>query len=192
MSRQPRIVGIGGTQRPNSSTELLAKAVLDICAGHGADVRLFGGEQLAALPHYDPYSPERTGGEQDFVEAVRQADGIVIASPSYHGGVSGLIKNAIDLLEDLREDERPYFDGRPVGLLVSAAGWQAGGVTLAALRGIVHAMRGWPTPMGIAINSIEQKPFAEDGSVSDAHIADQLDAMARQLAVGCIGLSNRH
>ncbi|ARU18051.1 NADPH-dependent FMN reductase [Croceicoccus marinus] len=192
MSRQPRIVGIGGTQRPNSSTELLARAVLDICASHGADVRLFGGEQLAALPHYDPYSSDRTGGERDFVEAVRQADGIVIASPSYHGGVSGLIKNAIDLLEDLRADERPYFDGRPVGLLVSAAGWQAGGVTLAALRGIVHAMRGWPTPMGIAINSIEQKPFAEDGSLKDSQVAGQLDAMARQLAVGCVGLSNRH
>ncbi|WP_371809678.1 NADPH-dependent FMN reductase [Croceicoccus sp. YJ47] len=135
MARQPRIVGIGGTQRPRSSTELLVSSVLDICASHGAHVELFGGERLAALPHFDPYQPERTEGEKELVEAVRRADGIVIASPSYHGGVSGLIKNAIDLLEDLREDERPYFDGRPVGLLVSAAGWQAGGVTLAALRG---------------------------------------------------------
>ncbi|WP_233548257.1 NADPH-dependent FMN reductase [Aurantiacibacter zhengii] len=126
MSRQPRIVGIGGTQRPGSSTELLVKSVLDICASHGAHVELFGGEQLCALPHYDPYSRNRTEEESAFIEAVRQADGIVIASPSYHGGISGLIKNAIDLLEELREDERPYFDGRPVGLLVSAAGWQAG------------------------------------------------------------------
>ena len=189
MARQPRIVGIGGTQRPRSSTELLVSSVLDICASHGAHVELFGGERLAALPHFDPYQPERTEGEKELVEAVRRADGIVIASPSYHGGVSGLIKNAIDLLEDLREDERPYFDGRPVGLLVSAAGWQAGGVTLAALRGIIHAMRGWPTPMGIAINSIEQKPFAEGGSVRDPQIAAQFDAMAKQLAIGCVGLS---
>jgi FMN reductase len=126
------------------------------------------------------------------VEAVRQADGIVIASPSYHGGISGVVKNAIDLLEELREDSRPYFDGRPVGLLVSAAGWQAGGVTLAALRGIVHAMRGWPTPMGIAINTLEQRPFDAEGQLADEKIGTQLDAMAQQLAIGCTGLSQRH
>tara|TARA_B100001179_G_scaffold232654_1_gene226453 strand:+ start:2513 stop:3091 length:579 start_codon:yes stop_codon:yes gene_type:complete len=192
LSRQPRIVGIGGTQRPGSSTELLVKSVLDICASHGAHTQLFGGEQLCALPHYDPYSRDRTDEEMRFVEAIRQSDGIVLASPSYHGGISGLVKNAIDLLEELRADERPYFDGRPVGLLVSAAGWQAGGVTLAALRGVIHAMRGWPTPMGIAINSVEQKPFAADGSLQDDQIAQQLDAMAKQLAIGCVGLSKRH
>ncbi|NCP18991.1 MAG: NAD(P)H-dependent oxidoreductase [Erythrobacter sp.] len=192
MARQPRIVGIGGTQRPNSSTELLVRAVLDICEKHGAHVQLFGGEELSALPHFDPYSKERTEAENEFVEAVRQADGIVIGSPSYHGGVSGLTKNALDLLEDLRSDERPYFDGRPVGLLVTAAGWQAGGVTLAALRGIVHAMRGWPTPIGVAINTIEQKPFGPDGALIDEQLHAQIDAMAQQLAIGCIGLSQRH
>ena len=192
MARQPRIVGIGGTQRPNSSTELLVRALLGICEKHGAHVQLFGGEELNALPHFDPYSNERTQAEMDFVEAVRQADGIVIGSPSYHGGVSGLTKNALDLLEDLRSDERPYFDGRPVGLLVTAAGWQAGGVTLAALRGIVHAMRGWPTPIGLAINTVEQKPFGPDGALIDEQLHAQIDAMAQQLAIGCVGLSQRH
>ena len=66
------------------------------------------------------------------------------------------------------------------------------GVTLAALRGVIHAMRGWPTPMGIAINSVEQKPFAADGSLQDDQIAQQLDAMAKQHAIGCVGLSKRH
>lgn len=113
--------------------------------------------------------------------AVREADALVIGSPGYHGGVSGLVKNAIDLLEDTRADQRVYFDGMPVGLIVSAAGWQAGGVTLAALRGIVHAMRGWPTPVGVAINSVEQKPFAPDGTIADAGVAAQVDLQARQI-----------
>ncbi len=187
----PLIVGIGGTQRPNSISERLVRSVLDATARLGVETRMFGGPELAQLPHYDPYHRDRTAGELEFVEAVRVADGLVIASPSYHGGVSGLIKNAIDLLEELRLDERPYLDGRPVGLVVAAAGWQAGGVTLAALRGIVHAMRGWPTPMGIAINSIEQRPFDESGALADPQIAAQIDVMARQLAAGCIGLSQR-
>ncbi len=187
----PLIVGIGGTQRPNSISERLVRSVLEATARLGVETRMFGGPELAQLPHYDPYHQNRTALEIDFVEAVRAADGIVIASPSYHGGVSGLIKNAIDLLEELRLDERPYLDGRPVGLVVAAAGWQAGGVTLAALRGIVHAMRGWPTPMGIAINSVEQRPFDDSGALADRQIAEQIEVMARQLAAGCIGLSQR-
>lgn len=179
-----RVVGIGGTLRAGSSSERLARAVLASCAARGAEVRMFDGPHLAQLPHFDPATPDRSPAEAELVEAVRSCDALVIASPGYHGGVSGLVKNAIDLLEDLRGDARPYFDGRPVGLIVSAAGWQAGGVTLAALRGIVHAMRGWPTPIGLAVNSIEQKPFDTDGNLADAGIWSAVEAMADQLTQG--------
>lgn len=176
-----QIVGIGGTLRQGSSSEMLARAVLGYCADAGAGTRMFDGPFLARLPHYDPQGSERNEAEAQLVEAVRRADALVIASPGYHGGVSGLVKNAIDLLEELRTDTRPYFDGRAVGLIVSAAGWQAGGVTLAALRGIVHAMRGWPTPAGIAINSIEQKPFDAEGKLADPSISGAARMMAAQL-----------
>lgn len=179
-----RVVGIGGTLRAGSSSERLARAVLAACEARGAEVRMFDGPHLARLPHFDPATPDRSAAEAELVEAVRTAHALVIASPGYHGGVSGLVKNAIDLLEDLRGDARPYFDGRPVGLIVSAAGWQAGGVTLAALRGIVHAMRGWPTPIGLAVNSIEQKPFDAEGKLADAGIAAAVEAMATQLTQG--------
>ncbi|MFD1949792.1 NADPH-dependent FMN reductase [Sphingomonas arantia] len=175
------IVGIGGTFRPQSSSELLVRAVLAACERMGARVTMFDGAALAALPHFNPESQDRTVAQAAFVAALRDADGIVIGTPGYHGGVSGVVKNAIDLLEDLRGDDRVYFDGMPVGLVVSAAGWQAGGVTLAALRGIVHAMRGWPTPAGIAVNSIAQKPFGADGALIDAGIAAQVDTQARQI-----------
>ena len=38
--------------------------------------------------------------------------------------------------------------GLPVGSIACGAGWQAAGQTLSALRAIVHALRGWPTPIG--------------------------------------------
>lgn len=180
MSR-PLIVGFGGTTRPGSSGERMVAAVLAATEQLGAETRLFGGASLAALPHFAPENPGRTVEQIEFVEAVRKADGIVIGSPGYHGGVSGLVKNAIDLLEDLRTDARVYFDGRAVGLIVTAAGWQAGGVTLSALRGITHAMRGWPTPLGIAINTIAQKPFDADGRLVDADIIAQVNALAAQV-----------
>jgi len=176
-----RVVGIGGTLRSGSSSERLAHAVLDRCAAEGADTLMFDGPFLAQLRHYDPGATARSEAERALVEAVRGANAIVIASPGYHGGISGLVKNAIDLLEETARDDRPYFDGRPVGLIVSAAGWQGTGVTLAALRGVTHAMRGWPTPLGIAVNSIEQRPFNSDGTLTDVGIAAQVKTLADQL-----------
>jgi FMN reductase len=91
-------------------------------------------------------------------------------------------ENAIDLLKDLRNDARPYFDGRPVGLIVRAVGWQACGVTLSAPRDVVHALCGWPPPLGIAVNSSE--PFRVDRTtVDDSLERDPLRDMVRSLAI---------
>lgn len=156
MSKEaPLIVGIGGTTRPESATERALVAALASAAAHGATTRLFGGADLARLPIYDPACPAGGDARRDLVEAVRGCDGLLIASPGYHGSISGLVKNAIDGLEDLRDDSRPYLDGRAVGLIVTADGAQAGGTTLAALRAIVHALRGWPTPLGVVVSAAE-------------------------------------
>jgi len=181
MPASPHVVGIGGTTRPGSSGERMVRAVLAAAEAKGARTTMFGGAELAALPHFAPEQDERTAEQQAFIAAVRDADGLVIGTPGYHGGISGLVKNAIDLLEDLRADERAYFDGRAVGLIVVAAGWQAGGVTLQALRGVVHAMRGWPTPLGITVNTVEQKPFDAEGRLADEGLRAQVTAQAGQV-----------
>ena len=115
-----------------------------------------------AQPIYDPGCDTGRETRTALVEAVRKADGLIIASPGYHGSISGLVKNALDGLEDLRADARPYLDGRSVGLIVSADGGQAGGSTLAALRSIVHALRGWPTPFGVVLNASD--PHDQDNA----------------------------
>jgi FMN reductase len=180
-ARRKRVVGLGGTFRQASSSERIVRAVLAQCEAMGAQAAMFDGPSLARLPHFSPENPERSAEEQALVEAVRGCDALVIGSPGYHGGYSGLVKNAIDLLEDLRTDTRVYFDGRPVGLVVTAAGWQACGTTLSALRDVVHAMRGWPTPVGVAVNSVEQRPFGPDGSVTDEGVARAIRAQAEQI-----------
>jgi FMN reductase len=177
----PLIVGFGGTTRPGSSGERLVGAVLAETERLGATTRFFGGAELAALPHFAPERPERTEAQREFLDAIRAANGLVIGTPGYHGGVSGLVKNAIDLLEDTRTDARVYFDGLPVGIVVSAAGWQAGGVTLASLRAIVHAMRGWPTPVGISVNTLAQTLFSETGDLADDAVRASIAAQAAQI-----------
>ncbi|MBZ0059513.1 MULTISPECIES: NADPH-dependent FMN reductase [unclassified Leclercia] len=180
LPRQPFIVGIGGTMRPGSSTERALSAALAHAGRLGARTQLFGGQELAALPAFNPEVTTRTANELAFVEAVRQADGILLASPGYHGGVSGLVKNAIDLLEDLRADERVYLDGRAVGCIVTAAGWQGCNTTLGALRDIVHALRGWPTPLGVTLNTAGVSLFDANGNCTEPAAQRSLEMLAEQ------------
>jgi FMN reductase len=177
---RPLVVGIGGTTRTPSSTDRALRLALRGAEDAGATVHIFSGPFLVRLPHYTPEHQVRTEEQRQLVELVRRADGLVVASPGYHGGVSGLVKNALDLLEDLREDERSYLDGRAVGLVATAAGWQAAVTTLEALRAIVHALRGWPTPLGAALNTAEPL-FDAHGNCTDPKAANALNAVGRQV-----------
>lgn len=179
--RAPFVVGIGGTTRPGSSTENALRAALRHAEQLGAVTQLFGGDALASLPGYSPEEKERTEGQTALVEAVRRADAVIFASPGYHGGVSGLVKNAIDLLEDLRADDRVYLDGMPVGCIVTAAGWQGCNTTLGAMRSIVHALRGWPTPLGVTLNTAGVKLFDGDGQCLDPQVSGSLRMLAEQV-----------
>jgi FMN reductase len=174
----PLIVGLGGSGNPSGSTERVLRKALDAAEAAGADTLYFDGKALD-MPMYS-YGSDRTEQASALIDALRRADGIIIASPGYHGTVSGLIKNALDYVEDMAKDQRVYFEGRAVGLIAVAAGWQATGSTLATLRSIIHALRGWPTPMAVAINSATPV-FDEYGAMIDGACAKQLEILASQV-----------
>lgn len=172
---RPFVVGLGGSTGPASVTNQLLTSLL---ARLDAETRAFGGDELGSLAIYGSGSADSEVGRA-MLDAVRRADAVVIATPGYHGGMSGLMKNAIDHLEELRGDDRPYLDGRAVGVIVSAGGWQAAGTALVSVRSAVHALRGWPTPFAVTVNSAEQRPDA-DGRFED-RIEGALDILAAQL-----------
>lgn len=176
------IVAIGGTTTTGSTTELALRVAAAKAIAQGAAVTVFGGDYLANLPHYrgHNYRPE-SGAE--LVGAVRAADGILIAAPGYHGSISGLVKNALDYLEDLAKDDRPYLDSRAVGLIATAYGDQATMSTLLTLRSIVHALRGWPTPMGATVR-VFQGLFSPDGECLDDRARMQLEMVGDQVVRG--------
>jgi FMN reductase len=181
MTDTPLVVGIGGTIGAVSSTERALRIALEAAGREGFRTRLFGGEDMARLPLYDPRSAARTHHEQDFVDTVRSASALIIASPGYHGSISGVVKNALDLLEETAKDQRPYLADMPVGLIATAFGWQATGSTIAALRSIVHALRGWPTPFAAAINTQITK-FDDQGGATDPAVVEQLCLVGKQVA----------
>jgi len=177
MGEAALIVGIGGSTGPASVTGRLLLACLAEAEALGARTMAIGGDELARLPIFSS-AAIATPVAVPLLDAVRAADCVVIATPGYHGGMSGLVKNALDHLELLRDDPRPYLDGRAVGVIVNAAGWQSCGTALVSLRSAIHALRGWPTPFGVTVNSAEQ---VHDGSF-DERVVDGLRLLAAQLS----------
>lgn len=144
----------------------------------GARTIAIAGSDLV-LPFYDPSVPERTPTAANLVRTLRRVDGVILVSPGYHGTLSGLVKNALDYIEDMRDDPMPYLDGRAVGCVALATGWQAAVTTLTALRSVVHALRGWPTPLGAAVNTSE---VTFDGTgCSDRQVEKNLRLIGEQV-----------
>lgn len=177
---RPFIVALGGTTSPNSSTEKALNIALEGASAGGAETLLISGPELE-LPIYAWERKDRCDKANHLIASLRRADGIILGSPGYHGSISGLVKNALDYAEDMSKDEWPYFHGRPVGAVATGAGWQGAVMTLTALRSIVHALRGWNTPLGVAI-STAQPMFDADGTCLDAKIDNMLRAMGQEVA----------
>jgi FMN reductase len=176
--QRPYIVGLGGTTRIGSSTEKALALALKAVAAQGADTLLLCGADLD-LPAYAPDAAV-TAKASRIANELSKADGIILATPGYHGGISGLVKNALDYTEELRGDKRPYLEGRPVGCLVTAAGEQGAVTTLGALRSVVHALRGWPTPLGVSIITSEPV-FDAEGNCLSPRIEQQLRILSQQV-----------
>lgn len=158
-------------------TEACLREALHAAEQGGTRVQLFSAEALE-LPMFDPTVSHRDGRARTLIETIRECDGLVLGSPAYHGGLSGLVKNALDYLEDLRDDARPYLDGRAVGCVVCADGGQATATTLTSLRNIVHSLRGWPTPLGVTVSSSR---VVSDGAVADEQLRERLHIMGQQV-----------
>jgi len=173
------IVGIGGTLRPGSSSEQALAISLRAAAAAGAQTVALSGRALD-FPFYDPGVPERSERAAAFLAALRRADGVIISSPGYHGAISGLIKNALDYIEDLAGDPRAYLSDIPIGCIGVAYGNQAAVAALSSLRSTVHALRAFPTPYGAAVMA-GPGVFTESGC-ADAATVSGLELVGKQVA----------
>jgi FMN reductase len=81
------------------------------------------------------------------VDVCRRADAMLWCSPTYHGTVSGIFKNALDHIELLSDDARPYLQGRVVGLMAVADP-----LTFGAMVNAVYELRAWLAPTWVALD----------------------------------------
>ncbi len=138
LDRPVRILGIGGSTRAGSITEILLKAVLALADDAGALTTLASVRELD-FPMYNDDVPlhDQPDAIHTFLDDVRAADGFILASPTYHGTVPGALKNVLDSLNVDSGVPRTYFDGRPVGLVA-----YGGSSALNVVNALYHSVRG--------------------------------------------------
>ncbi len=180
-----KVVGIGGTLREGSSSLGALRRALDSAEDAGAEVELLDLRELA-LPMYEPGRPLDDYGPEvrRFVEAMRGADALILSTAAYHGTLAGVTKNALDFTQFLARDERPYFDGRIVGLISTAGGDQAATNANGAMINVVHALRGIVAPLMVAIPQAWRITDGDGNITGEDHGGqlDQLGALVVELA----------
>jgi NAD(P)H-dependent FMN reductase len=115
--------------------------------------------------------PEALGA---FSRRLREADALLIVSPEYKGGIPGVLKNAIDLLEP------EILWRKPVGICTVSAGGFGGLQCLLQLRSAVFALGGVPIPETISISRVQER-FTEQGGLRNGSKALPTDRFLDEL-----------
>ena len=168
-----KIVGIGGSLRAGSYSQLALTVAAGRVQALGAEVEIFDLRALD-LPFCDGENDYRDYPDVEKLRnAVRQADGLILATPEYHGSVSGVLKNALDLMSF------EHLDGK-VASAISVLGGQANNNALNDLRTILRWVHAWVIPEQIAIGQA-WKAFSSDGKLLDEKLSQRFDEFAMSL-----------
>ena len=180
-----RILGLGGGLRPQSRSLSALKEALAFAEAAGAETRLIALDDLD-LPLYRPnnatpeaYGPDAAPHIVRLLEAFRWANGYLWASPSYHGSLTGAIKNALDYAQFLSTDSPSFLSGKTVGMISTGAGSIAAVNVITQLNQVAHGLRAGVVPLAVPIIAVGN---AFDGDrLIDPQVRQRLEMLAKEL-----------
>ena len=167
----PKIAAISGSVRANSLNVSLANAALRAAEAAGAEIDYV---DLGAypLPIYHGTMEELHGVPATataLTERLATADGLLIASPEFNGGPTGLLKNTIDWITRV---DMTAFQSSRIGLMAATPGSKGGAHNLGILESIFAWMQCTTHESFSLAKAHDELP---DGVASDA-LSERLDA----------------
>jgi azobenzene reductase len=163
-----KLLGVSGSLREKSSGLRAITTILDHAKSLDAETRLLD-LRLADLPMYNPDAPPDPRVTRVLAD-VAWADAFVLASPDYHGTMSGAMKNFLD-----------YHWGEFAGKLFAylCASHERGITVMEGMRIAVRQCYGWSLPYGLSIHS--QQDLDPNGQITNPKIQDRLKMTATDL-----------
>src|SRR5688500_664555 len=183
---ETKILGLGGSLREGSATTQALRSALEGAEAAGAQIELI---DLAAFPlpvfdgtyTLDGYTALERESVIKLLDAVASAQGIILASPTYHNTISSALKNALELLEVYNEDGPGRFTGKAVGLVTVQGGTSGtGNNTLTTMLLAARAMHAWVAPTMVSVPG-SRSAFA-DGLPLNSSIEQRLRALGAEVA----------
>lgn len=166
-----RLLGVSGSLREKSRTALAVRLLLKFAEGHGAETRIHDLRTLE-LPLYRPDGPGGSAAEARLGEDMHWASGVVLASPDYHGSMSGTMKNFLDYNWE-------ECAGKVFGYICSSH--EKGLTVMDQMRTVVRQCYGWSMPYGLSFDG--RADFDSDGVLKNAKVEARLQMMARDLVI---------
>jgi len=171
-----QVAGICGSLRKGSFAKMALQVALEGAKEAGAQTRLIDLSEYQLI--FCDGKEDESGYPKDVFklrEDVKVAHGIILATPEYHGGYSGILKNALDLMGF---DE---FEGKMLGLVgVSGGGMGAFGA-MNSLREVGRALHAWVVPDQASIPEA-YKVFDRSGVITNSALENRLKEVGRQVA----------
>ena len=181
-----RIVGLGGSLREASFNRALLREAAAL-APAGAELDLEHAAVPGMLPLFNQDIVDRDGFPAEVValkDALRAADGLLIATPEYNWGIPGFLKNAIDWASRPASDIPQVFGDLPVALIGAGGG---GGTRIAqsAWMSVFRFLRMRPWAGEALYVSGARERFDEHGRLAHDATRDQLRAVVTGFAAHC-------
>lgn len=171
MKRPIRIVGIGSSMRKHSYSTLAVKMVLDLSKNnYDAETNLLD-LRRTKLAIYNPDESFHTN-IQEIGHLLEWADAFVLASPDYHGSMSGVMKNFLDHFWE-------EFAGKTFGYI--CASHEKGLTVMDQMRTAVRQCYGWSLPYGVSISG--EQDFNDKEEIINNSLDRRLRMLARDLVV---------
>ncbi|MER6398016.1 NAD(P)H-dependent oxidoreductase [Kitasatospora sp. NPDC001603] len=171
----PRILGLGGSLRPGSTSQLLLRRALAVLDADGCRTSLLDLRELD-LPfcNGDKQDPWPSRPDVKLLrEEFRAADGVILAGPEYHGTIGGALKNALDLLDF------EHVEGKVFGA-ICALGGRNNSNALNHLRLVARWYRAWMVPEQVAVP--QARGALPGGEPADPELGARVDELARSVA----------
>ncbi len=163
-----RILGICGSMKPGSSTAAVLRMSLQASTLVGAETNFYDISERP-LPFCDGRSEDSTYPPEvhTFKNLVKNAHGIIVATPDYHNSFTGGLKNAIDLCGF---DE---FEHKMVGIIGVSGGAMGAGNAISHLRGVMRGVGAWVVPHQVSISN-SSKMFSGPDQLADPMLEKRL------------------